>query len=450
MIKNIGIAVLAAALIVVSVWGYKEHKEKTAVLIHAENTYQRAFHDLAYQVDTLHDKIGNTLAMNSRKSLSPALTDVWRLTSEAQNDVGQLPLSLMAFNKTEEFLSKIGDFTYRTSVRDLEKEPLNDKEYANLKTLYTQAGEIQDELRKTQYLVLKNHLKWMDVETALASGEAKSDNTILDGLKIVEKKVSGYSESDTQNPTNVSMEKQNENYSNLKGKEITKKEAVSEARKYANFSKSAKVSAESNGKGANYGFYSITLTDPATKDEANMDIAKKGGYPIWMINTRKVNEEKLGLNQAEMKAKQFLKSHQFNSLDLYESSQYDHIGLFNFVGSVGGVRIYPDSVKVKIALDDGSVIGFSAEEFLKSNKMRKIGTAKLSLEQARTKINPKVKVMEERKALIINDVDQEVLCYEFLGTIGEDTYRIFINGNTGQEEKVEKLKNAERMYDKFL
>ncbi|SFC44508.1 spore germination protein [Bacillus sp. OV322] len=450
MIKNIGIAVLAAALIGVSVWGYKEHKEKNAVLIHAENTYQRAFHDLAYQVDTLHDKIGNTLAMNSRKSLSPALTDVWRLTSEAQNDVGQLPLSLMAFNKTEEFLSKIGDFSYQTSVRDLEKEPLNDKEYANLKTLYTQAGEIQDELRKTQYLVLKNHLKWMDVETALASGEAKSDNTILDGLKIVEKKVSVYSESDTQNPTNVSMEKQNENYSNLKGKEITKKEAVLEARKYANFSRSAKVSAESNGKGANYGFYSITLTDPSTKDEANMDIAKKGGYPIWMINTRKVNDEKLGLNQAEMKAKQFLKSHQFNSLDLYESSQYDHIGLFNFVGSVGGVRIYPDSVKVKIALDDGSVIGFSAEEFLKSNKMRKIGTAKLSLEQARTKINPKVKVMEERKALIINDVDQEVLCYEFLGTIGEDTYRIFINGNTGQEEKVEKLKNAERMYDKFL
>ncbi|MGR5914373.1 hypothetical protein ACT7DA_18980 [Bacillus pacificus] len=30
----------------------------------AENSYQRAFHDLAYEVDLLHDKIGTTLAMN--------------------------------------------------------------------------------------------------------------------------------------------------------------------------------------------------------------------------------------------------------------------------------------------------------------------------------------------------------------------------------------------------
>ena len=97
----------------------------------AENNYQRAFHELNYQIDLLHDKIGTTLAMNSRKSLSPALVDVWRITSEAQNDVGQLPLALLPFNKTEEFLSDIGDFSYRTAVRDLEKEPLNDEEYAN-------------------------------------------------------------------------------------------------------------------------------------------------------------------------------------------------------------------------------------------------------------------------------------------------------------------------------
>ena len=59
--------------------------------------------------------------MNSRSSLSPALADVWRLTSEARSDVGQLPLTLMPFNKTEEFLANIGDFSYRATIRDLEK-----------------------------------------------------------------------------------------------------------------------------------------------------------------------------------------------------------------------------------------------------------------------------------------------------------------------------------------
>ena len=58
---------------------------------------------------------------------------------------------MLPFNKTEEFLAKIGDFSYQTAVRDLDKDPLNDKEYATLKTLYGQAAEIQDELRNVQH-----------------------------------------------------------------------------------------------------------------------------------------------------------------------------------------------------------------------------------------------------------------------------------------------------------
>ncbi len=120
-------------------------------------------------MDVLHDKIGTTLAMNSRQSLSPTLAEVWRITSEAHNDVGQLPLTLLPFNKTEEFLAKIGEFSYQTAVRDLDKDPLNDEEYATLKTLYGQAAEIQDELRNVQHMAMKNNIRWMDVELALAS-----------------------------------------------------------------------------------------------------------------------------------------------------------------------------------------------------------------------------------------------------------------------------------------
>src|SRR5699024_2166220 len=133
--------------------------------------------------------IGTTLAMDSNEILSPQLVEIWRLTSEAQADVGQLPLSLLPFNKTEEFLSKIGDFTYRTAVRDLEKDPLSKKESKSLKNLYKQAGEIKDELREVQHLTLKNNLRWMDVELALATQEEPADNTIIDGFETVDKKV---------------------------------------------------------------------------------------------------------------------------------------------------------------------------------------------------------------------------------------------------------------------
>lgn len=444
------IGLLAVAVVGTGFWGYQEHKEKNAVLVHAENNYQRAFHDLNYQLDLLHDKIGTTLAMNSRKSLSPALIEVWRITSEAQNDVGQLPLALMPFNKTEEFLYDIGNFSYRTAVRDLEKEPLTDQEYKNLKSLYSQSSEIQDELRKVQYAVIKNNLRWMDVELALASNDETVDNTIIDGFKTVEKKVSGYTETNAQNPTFLSTNEKDDIYQHVEGKRISKKEAVAIAKKYANFEGDVKVRVEENGKGSDYGFYSVSLLEKATDVEVNMDITKKGGYPIWYLNNRTVKQAKLDLNQAYTKASNFLKNHQFDSLDLFESSQYGQIGLFTFVASVDGVRVYPDSVKVKVALDDGSIIGFSADEYLQAHKLRSIDDAKISADKAKEHINSQVKIMEQREAIIINDIGEEVLCYEFLGVIDNDTYRIFINAKDGQEEKVEKLKNSEPVYENML
>src|SRR5699024_6286979 len=101
----IAIVLLSLGIDGVSFWGYKQHEDKNAVLIQAENTYQRSFHELSSNMDLLHDKIGTALAMNSKDRLSPQLVEIWRLNSEALSNVGQLPLTLLPFNKTEEFLS---------------------------------------------------------------------------------------------------------------------------------------------------------------------------------------------------------------------------------------------------------------------------------------------------------------------------------------------------------
>ncbi|MGR3764855.1 germination protein YpeB [Rossellomorea sp. NS-SX7] len=448
MVRSILIAVLVIGVAGTAFWGYQEHQEKNAILINAENNYQRAFHELTYQVDLLHDKIGTTLAMNSKKSLSPALADVWRLTSQAHSDVGQLPLTLLPFNKTEEFLSKIGDFSYRVAVRDLDDKPLTDKEYTSLENLYKQSADIQEELRRVQHLVIKNNLRWMDVEMALASGKEKADNTIIDGFKTVEKNVTGYDEASFGTTTFVNSQKRDENFKKLKGEQISKEDAVAILRKYSGIDKSKDAKVAESGKGSNFKFYSVSIGNGKT--EASMDLTQKGGYPIWYINNREVKESKISLNKAADQATKFLKDNKFEKLELFESVQYDNIGIFTYVTVLDGVRIYPDSIKVKVALDNGQIVGFAAEEYLRNNHDREVAKPSMSLEDAKSETNPNLKVMEERQAIIVNDLNEEVLCYEFLGMLGNDTYRIFINANTGEEEKVEKLKNAEPIYEEVV
>lgn len=449
MLRNILIGVLVLGVAGTAFWGYQEHREKNAVLLNAENNYQRAFHDLTYQMDLLHDKIGTTLAMNSRTSLSPALAEVWKITSQAQANVGQLPLTLLPFNKTEEFLSQIGDFSYKTAVRDLDKEPLTDEEYNTLQELYKKSSEIEGELRKVQYAVLNNNLRWMDVELALAKNEQPNDNTIIDGFKTVEKTVESYGETKL-GPENVNLEKKDQNFQLLKGKSITKNEAIKIAKKYSRIQDQAEIKVTESGKGSDFGFYSVSIRNKKTNEEANLDITKKGGYPIWYLYSRDVKEGKISLNEANNKAKEFLSENNFVQLEPFESVQYDNIGVFTFVSSIDEVRIYPETITVKVALDNGDIIGFAASDYLQGKKDRKIPSPSFTVEEAKSKINPNVEIMEDRLAIITNDLNEEVLCYEFLGILGEDTYRIFINAENGMEEKIDKLQRAEPIYEEVV
>lgn len=58
-------------------------------------------------------------------------------------------------------------------------------------------------------------------------------------------------------------------------------------------------------------------------------------------------------------------------MEVFESTQYDHIGVFSFVVNEEGVRIYPETIKLKVALDNGQIIGFTAQDYMKNTENRK-------------------------------------------------------------------------------
>lgn len=440
LIRNILIAILAVGIVGMGVWGYKEHNEKNAILIQAENTYQRSFHELSYHMDLLHDKIGTALAMNSPTSLSPQLIEIWRITSEALSNVGQLPLTLLPFNKTEGFLSNIGDFTYRTAVRDLDTEPLSKKEMRTLRDLYGQAHDIKNELRQVQHLVLDNNLRWMDVQLALATQDEQADNTIIDGLKTVEKKVEGYAEGNDDSPL-IGPNTEDHTFENVKGKKISEQEALKQGQRIFHIKDTSKVKVTKTGDGATNPLYSLSYEE--NDKRAYMDISEKGGHPITLLVNRTMDEKKLSLNDGYEAARKYIKKLGLDQMVLLQSAEYDDTGVYSFIYEDNGVRVYPDSVDVKVALDNGDIIGLTTRNFYMNHKKRDIPQPEISKEEAKRSLNPNLKIHEDFVAIVENDLGKEVLVYEFLGTLDDDTYRIFINANDGKEEIVEKLGHAE-------
>ncbi|MEC2070794.1 MULTISPECIES: germination protein YpeB [Alkalihalophilus] len=450
MIRNIIIGLLAVAVIALGYWGFQEQEQKQVLSINAENNYQRAFHDLTFHLDQIEDELGATLAMNTRRQLTPALAEVWRITSLAQAELGQLPLNSLQLGKTEEFLYKIGKFSYQTSIRDLDKEPLTDKEYETLNKLYDYSHEIREEMRESQAYVLKNGQRWLDIDKELqaATTEEPSRNLVVNNFEIMNKNVEGYSEVEWGAGL-TSIEDLNGDLKRaLSGKKkVSKEEAQDIARKYLDLGDRAAVHVADTGKGLEYPAYSLVIDDPDHETNYYMDMSVEGGHPIWFLQERQISDQNISLNDASNKAQKFLNENGMENMQLIESKQYDSIGMFEFVYLDNNVRVYTDAVMTEVALDDGSIISYEAKDYLINHKERDIKEPKLTLEEAETSVNPNVSVMEDHLAIIENDLGDEVLCYEFIGTIKDDTYRIFINADDGEEEKVDRLERAERVYD---
>jgi len=428
--------ILLLALIGTGVWGYQEHQEKNSILIKAENQYQRAFHDLSYHLDKLQSELGNTLAINasSQHFFKKNLINVWRLTTQAQNEINQLPLTLLPFSKTEEFLANMANFAYQTSVRDLSQQPLSEDEMKTLRSLYEYSKEINTDLREVQGKVIANRLRWMDVEMALATEKEQRDNTIIDGFKAVDKKVGAYPEINW-GPAGESLHRV-KNLRALSGNDATPEEIRNKAAALYGLD-AGQLKVVENGAGTEYHTYSVTGKRPGTDEDVQLDFSKKGGQLVWLMANRNVPNKVLDVRGARDAAMAFLEERGYTNLTAVSYDEYGNVATLTMAPKQGDVIIYPAAINIKVALDDGEVLGLMATDFVYENRERNLPAPKLSADEARKSLNPDFAVADHSMALIKNDAGQEVLCYQFNGKINGGDFRIFINADTGMEEKVE-------------
>ncbi len=92
-------------------------------------------------------------------------------------------------------------------------------------------------------------------------------------------------------------------------------------------------------------------------------------------------------------------------------------------------------IKVKVALDNGEILGFEANGYIYNHKERNIEYSK-SVDEARSTLYGDLKIESERLCIIPTDAKDEVITYEFKGTVGENTFLVYINANTLSQEKI--------------
>lgn len=443
MRRWIGITILSLALAFTSYWGYKQFKEKEVLRVHAENNYQRSFHNLTYHIDLLYDKIGTTLALNTKETVSPQMLDIWQLTSDAQNDVSQLPLGLLPFNKTESFLADIGEFSYHVAIRDLDNEPLSEEERERLSGLYESSDQIRKELRNVQHKVFHDQLRWVDVQLALANNDRENPNSIIDGFTAIEDHSTGFNEVHFQNLAS-DFPSQQTSYQYIGGDSVTEGEIISIIRSQFDLTEDLEIDLQKSGEGAQLPTYSGSFSHEG--QHGYVEVSEKGGYILSYMISRDLSPGTISLHDAEKKADELLKEQGFEGVKRFRSSQYDDSGLFQYVVKKDDVWLYPDKLMIKVALDTGDIISFSATDYYRNHRERDLEEPKLSLEEAKENVSVALNVEDQHLAVIEDQAGNEVLTYSFFGTLNNDTYQVFIDANTGDEVFVERMNDVENIW----
>lgn len=398
------------------------------------NTYSQAFYELVEYSSNLETLLAKAQISNTPEYSAKTFTEIWREANLAENSLAQIPITHMTLTSANKFLNQVSDYAYALSQKTIENNSLSEEDLNNIKMLYDNSKTLNMTLATLESDMGNGSLSWEELTKTEKSTELAQEvsNISQDNFGNIEKNLQDYEGLIYDGPFSEHMTSPepkglgDEFYDKEKAQEIF----------YEYVDKNLISNLNYNGiVDGKIRAHSFTAQN---NDGSNvyMDISETGGKVIFISKSRQPEESILNIEQAKIFAQEFLKNHGYESM---EESYYMMEGnsvTINFAYTQNGVICYPDLIKVKVALDNGEVLGVEAQGYLNSHTIREFESPKIDVNEARRLINQNVEITSERLALIPTDWSTEILVYEFKGQVDDRNFIVYVNADNGKEEDV--------------
>ena len=401
------------------------------------DTNNRTIYEIITNVNNIDTLVTKIRITNSSQLNLSIIAKIMAEANAAKDNLAILPVNQNSMQNVSKFLSQIIGFTEMLVANEgnLTVDDRNNLEKINnisnnlnktLQDIYSKLndGSIKwDEVEKVAGEQLnkdKNELKLTGMEKISDSLE-DYEGLIYDGAfstHITDDKPKGLTEKTVT--VELATEKVKQVVQNMNTKENYKIEEI-------------KYNGEIKGNVTVYDF-DVKLQEK----EFNVDvqITKQDGKLILLLSDRAVKESKIEIKEAKELGDKYLKS---LGLEQFEPTYYlttDNMVTINYAAVQDQVILYPDLIKVKIALDTGEICSVECTGYIYNHVTREDVVASITEQQAREKVNSDIKIEYSGLAIIPKESKEEVLTYEFKGTINQKEVLVYINANTGREENI--------------
>ena len=430
-IAKVGIFMLFGALIIFSLEMTNNFKrEKNSV----QDEYNKAMYLAVSYINNVQVDLEKIMVTSTPRMNAITFADIWKQSNLAKESLEQIPASQNSLSNASKFLTQVSDFSYSLMNKNINENKITDEEYEkikqvheNLVTLSSKMQDIYDDLNdgKVKWDELKKYAnkelpnielgESLDSFAEVSKAFQKYEGLIYDGA---------FSDHNLNiDPKNI----EEKEYSQEEAKEFVNKIFEKEN------IKEVKEKGESKGRIDLYNF-EVSFSDK--KEILSLSITKKGCKLYLMVGDKNVKEEKLSIDDAKKRGIEFLEKLGITNMKDTYYQKSEKIAIINYAAVQDGVVLYPDLIKIKVALDDGMILGVEAQGYIfnhiKRDNLKPIQTE----EKARSVINKNVEILSSDIALIPTEYNTEILTYEFKGRIDNRDFLIYINANTLKEEKV--------------
>ena len=426
------IVVLVSILIIMGLYIYKKQRDYRQA---SENSYNMAFFELVDYVQNVNTYLAKALISSSAEQGAENLTNVWREANLAGAYLAQIPINSNELENTAKFLNQVSEYCYSLSRKNIKGEKLSDEDMKKLEELRKYSNELENTLNQLSADLNDGRIKWGELtKKGNAVFATQVSNISKDSFGNMEENFHEYSGLIYDGAFSehiTSAEKKG-----LTGENIDENEAENIAKKFIGEDKIDEIT--SNGKNENGNIISYDFS-AKLKDEdrvISISISEKGGHIVYMNSNRDINAEIISQEEADKLGKKFLDERGFKNMKETYYLKQNGIVTINYAYLQDEVTVYSDLIKLKVALDNGEILGIETMGYLNSHEERNIGDIKISKEDAAKNLNKKLDIKSENLAIIPTEWKTEILCWEFKGTIDGMDFLVYVNANTGKEEDI--------------
>lgn len=408
-----------------------------------EATYQRGFYNLLDQVNDLNLLISKSEVTSSDEQRIMLFTTIWHQAEGARSSLSSMPLGNRDITNLQKFFAQLGDFSYYMANKGVNKDDISEDDWIKLDVFRKNTQELSSELRKVQKEVVTGKIKWEERKNRLAVTK-KMPQGLASSFESFDQKLKKEAPTITYDgPFSDHVEKIKPR--GLTGKSVTAKEAREVAKDLV--SKVSKGNYEVRQAGrvkGNIPGYSFEVMESGGKTPSIvLDVSETGGHVVWFMNTRSIENARIDIKAAVVKANEFLETMGY-TMEPTGSLREGNTVHITFVPRQKEVLLYPDFIKVEVALDDGQIVGMDAVGFLTNHTTRDLTEFKFAKEDIHKKLNPKLEVKRIRKVLIPSLALKELFCYEVDAKLNNDRFLIYLNAENGREERILKVVETDK------